>query len=194
MPESRSKDPLVWIDCEMTGLDASKDTIMSLACFVTDFDLNLLDEIGYEAVIQHTQEQMDAMGDWCKEHHGASGLTQACLSSSVTADQAAEELFQYIQQYVPDRRRALLAGNTVHADKAFLAKEPWKKVISHLHHRILDVSAIKEAARRWASEYILRQSPQKAGKHEARADILESIEEARYYRQMFFRAPGSQEQ
>lgn len=80
----------------------------------------------------------------------------------------------------------MLAGNTVHADKAFLVQEPYRKVIRHLHHRILDVSAIKEAARRWAPVEILKASPQKKGKHEAKADILESIEEARYYRRVFF--------
>ena len=176
----------MWIDCEMTGLDTTKDTIMSLACFVTDFELNLLDERGYEAVIHHTQEQMDAMGEWCTRHHGASGLTQACLTSSTTPEQAAEELLQYVQKYAPERRRALIAGNTVHADRSFLALDPWKIVISHLHHRIFDVSAIKEAACRWAPVAVLNKSPQKAGKHEARADILESIEEAKYYRAMFF--------
>ncbi len=186
MPESRSREPLVWIDCEMTGLDTSKDTILSLACFVTDYELNLLDDTGFEAVVHHTQAQMDAMGEWCRDHHGASGLTQACLTSSTTAEQAADGLLKYVQQYAPERRRALLAGNTVHADKAFLAQDPWKPVIRHLHHRILDVSAIKEAARRWAPEEVLKKSPQKAGKHEARADILESIEEARYYRRVFF--------
>lgn len=185
MPESRSTEPLVWIDCEMTGL-SDTDTIMSIACFITDHNLNLLDEHGYEAVIRHTKEQMDAMGEWCTQHHGDSGLTQACLSSSTTAEQAAKELLRYIQKYAPNRKRALLAGNTVHADKAFLVKEPWTPVVRHLHHRILDVSAIKEAARRWAPEDVLKLSPQKAGKHEARADILESIEEARFYREVFF--------
>lgn len=174
----------------MTGLNLEKDTIMSLACFITDHDLNFLDEKGYEAIIHHTQAQMDAMGEWCTKHHGDSGLTQACLESSTNAETAAEELYEYIKQYVPERRKGLLAGNTVHADKAFLIKEPWTKVMRHLHHRILDVSAIKEAARRWASDDVLKKSPQKAGKHEAKADILESIEEARYYRNVFFK-PGS---
>ncbi|TKA65542.1 hypothetical protein B0A55_09869 [Friedmanniomyces simplex] len=182
MPEFRSTEPLVWIDCEMTGLDLSRDTIMSLACFVTDHNLQMLDPTGYEAVIHHTQAQMDAMGDWCKQHHGASGLTQACLDSSTTAETAATELLEYIQKYVPERRRALLAGNTVHADKAFLLQEPWTEVVKLLHHRIFDVSAIKEAARRWAPTEVLKGSPQKAGKHEAKADILESIAEAAYYR------------
>ncbi|KAI7218199.1 ribonuclease H-like protein [Hortaea werneckii] len=186
MPESRSNAPLVWIDCEMTGLDLSKDTIMSLACFITDAQLNLLDENGYECILQHSQEQLDAMGEWCQNHHGASGLTQACLDSTTTAETAATELLEYIQKFIPDRKQGLLAGNTVHADKAFLVQEPWRKVIRHLHHRILDVSAIKEAARRWAPEDALKKSPQKKGKHEAKADILESIEEARYYRRVFF--------
>ncbi|KAK4553544.1 Phosphatidylinositol 3,4,5-trisphosphate-dependent Rac exchanger 2 protein [Recurvomyces mirabilis] len=186
MPETRSREPLVWIDCEMTGLNLEKDTIMSLACYITDYELNLLDKTGYEAVIKHSQEQMDAMGDWCRDHHGASGLTKACLGSTTTADTAASELLTYVQQYVPDRRRGLLAGNTVHADKAFLIQEPWTKVMKHLHHRILDVSAIKEAAKRWAPIDVLKKSPQKAGKHEANADILESIEEARYYKTVFF--------
>jgi len=190
MPESRSTEPLVWIDCEMTGLDLSKDSIMSLACFVTDHNLQTLDHTGYEAVIHHTQAQMDAMGDWCKQHHGASGLTKACLDSSTTAETAATELLEYIQKYVPDRRKALLAGNTVHADKAFLVQEPWTKVVKYLHHRIFDVSAIKEAARRWAPVEVLKKSPQKAGKHEANADILESIEEAKYYKRVFFDKSG----
>ena len=188
MPESRSTHPLVWIDCEMTGLDYQTDTIMSVACFVTDYELNLLDELGYQADVQHTQEQIAAMGEWCREHHGASGLTAACLNpaKSKPVDQVAVELLEYIQKYAPDRRRALLAGNTVHADRAFLIRPPFKPVVDHLHHRILDVSAIKEAARRWAPEQVLRESPRKEGKHEARADILESIEEAKYYRDVFF--------
>lgn len=186
MPESRSTEPLVWIDCEMTGLDTSKDTIMSIACFITDYELNLLDDHGYEAVIRHSQEQMDAMGEWCRDHHGASGLTKACLESTVTEETAAAELLEYVKAYVPERKKALLAGNTVHADKTFLVKEPWREVIRHLHHRILDCSSIKEAARRWAPEPILKKSPQKAGKHEAKADILESIAEAQYYKKVFF--------
>lgn len=186
MPESRSTHPLVWIDCEMTGLDTSKDTIMSLCCFITDADLNILEPNGYEAIIKHSQGQLSAMGEWCTQHHSASGLSADCLSSTTTAEQAASELLEYVQKYAPEPKRALLAGNTVHADKAFLKLEPWRKVVRHLHHRILDVSAIKEAARRWAPDSTLRAIPRKAGKHEARADILESIEEARYYRRVFF--------
>jgi len=171
----------------MTGLDYDNDTILQIACFVTDYDLNLLDSDGYEVVIHHEKEALDRMGEWCRKHHAASGLTEAAINSTVTPEQAAEELLQYIQKYAPERRKALLAGNTVHADKAFLRREPYTKVIKHLHHRILDVSAIKEAARRWAPAEVLKKSPQKRGLHEAKADILESIEEAKYYREVFFK-------
>ncbi|RAR16230.1 oligoribonuclease [Stemphylium lycopersici] len=188
---SVSKAPLVWIDCEMTGLNTEKDTIMSLAAFVTDADLNILDEAGYEAIIHHDKQQLDLMGEWCTSHHGDSGLTQACIDSTTTAEEAAEGLLSYIKQYVPDRRIALLAGNSVHADKSFLVKQPYKVVTDHLHYRIMDVSSIKEAARRWAPKETLKKIPRKQMLHEARADILESIEEARYYREAFFLRPQS---
>ncbi|QIW95066.1 hypothetical protein AMS68_000584 [Peltaster fructicola] len=190
MPESRSTESLVWIDCEMTGLDSENDTIMSLACFITDPELNLLDEHGYEAFVHHTQEQIDAMGDWCRDHHGKSGLSEACLHSTTTAEDAASGLLEYVTALIPQRRRALLAGNSVHADRSFLMKAPWNTTLKHLHHRILDVSSIKEAARRWSPEYILKKSPQKAGKHEAKADILESIAEAKYYKDLIFQQPS----
>ncbi|KAH7138905.1 oligoribonuclease-like protein [Dendryphion nanum] len=157
----KSKDPLVWIDCEMTGLDTDSDTIMSLACFITDHNLNILDDTGYEAVIHHSKEQLDRMGDWCTKHHGASGLTQACIDSTTTPNEAAEGLLQYIKQFVPKARTALLSGNSVHADRSFLVKAPYNKVIDHLHYRILDVSSIKEAARRWVPEDILKKAPKK---------------------------------
>ncbi|KAF4306329.1 Exonuclease [Botryosphaeria dothidea] len=186
MPEQVSREPLVWIDCEMTGLDAETESILSIACFVTDYDLNLLDETGYEAIVHHDKARLDEMDDWCTKHHALSGLTAAAISSTTTHEQAAEGLLEYVKKYAPERRRALLAGNTVHADRTFLNKAPYNVLVKHLHHRILDVSAIKEAARRWAPEEILKKSPQKRGLHEARADILESIAEAKFYRDIFF--------
>ncbi|KAF5848812.1 hypothetical protein GGP41_009950 [Bipolaris sorokiniana] len=188
---SVSKAPLVWIDCEMTGLDTNNDTIMSFAAFVTDADLNILDDTGFEAIIHHEKEQLDRMGEWCTNHHGDSGLTQACIDSTTTAEEAAEGLLNYIKKYVPERRTALLAGNSVHADKGFLVKQPYHIVVDHLHYRILDVSSIKEAARRWAPKETLAKIPRKKMLHEARQDILESIEEARYYREAFFLRPQS---
>lgn len=170
----------------MTGLDPESDTIMSIACFVTDGNLNHLDEHGFEAIIHHSKEELDRMGEWCTKHHGDSGLTKACMESITTAAEAAEGLLSYIKKYVPRRRAALLAGNSVHADKSFLVKQPYTAVIEHLHYRILDVSSIKEAAWRWAPREVLNKVPKKNMLHEARADILESIEEARFYRDAFF--------
>ncbi|KAL8777373.1 MAG: hypothetical protein Q9213_007890 [Squamulea squamosa] len=187
MPTSPSMEPLVWIDCEMTGLDVENDEIISLCCFITDAQLNLLDEQGWEAVIHLDKSRLDAMDDWCKSTHGKSGLTAASIASTTSAEQAAKGLLAYIKKYVPRSRRALLAGNTVHADKAFLRKPPFDPVIRYLHYRILDVSSINEAARRWAPPESLDGAPLKAGLHQAREDILESIAEARFYRDIFFK-------
>lgn len=124
--------------------------------------------------------------EWCTKTHGENGLTEAVINSNTTPEQAATGLLSYIRKYIPEPRKALLAGNSVHADKAFLRKEPYKKVNDHFHHRILDVSTIKEAAKRWSSPEVLDQVPKKRTLHTARDDILESIEEARYYKQAIF--------
>jgi len=171
----------------MTGLDIDNDVLLSIACFVTDYDLNLLDEQGFEVVIHRDQEVMDRMDEWCTKTHGTSGLTADVLASTVTPDQAAVELLAYIKKHVPLAGRALLAGNTVHQDRAFLRKPPFTEVVEYLHHRILDVSTIKEAARRWAPKAVIRNTPHKRGLHKARQDIMESIEEAKYYRDVFFK-------
>lgn len=184
----------------MTGLDYDNDSILSLACFVTDYDLNVLDEDGFEAVIHHSKERLDQMDEWCTSHHAASGLTAAAIASPTSAEDAAAGLLEYVQVHAPEPRKALLAGNTVHADAAFLRRPPYNVVLKHLHHRILDVSAIKEAAKRWVPEQVLKKTPQKKGLHEAREDILESIREARFYRDVMFRnaklpeEPGKEEQ
>ena len=170
----------------MTGLDPDSDVIIQIACFVTDYDLNVLDEQGFETVVHQPKEKMDQMDAWCTKTHRSSGLTAAVIKSTVSADEAANALFAYVKQYAPQQRKALLAGSTVHADKAFLRQPPYNKVTDHLHHRILDVSAIKEAARRWAPADVIKNSPQKKYLHEARQDILESIEEAKYYRETLF--------
>ena len=161
---------------------------MSISCFITDYQLNLLDERGFDTIIHHDKSILDGMDEWCTNTHGKSGLTGACMSSTTSADMAASALLQYIRTYVPKPRKGLLAGNSVHCDKEFLNKEPYAKVMEYLHYRILDVSSIKEAARRWAPKETLQKVPKKKGLHQAREDILESIEEARYYREVFFRS------
>ncbi|KAI9737305.1 MAG: hypothetical protein M1818_005838 [Claussenomyces sp. TS43310] len=185
--ESLSRShPLVWIDCEMTGLDLDTDVIIEIFCLITNGNLDLLDEQGWGAVIHQPKEMMDNMDEWCTKTHGESGLTAAVLASKTTDVEAADALFAYIKQYVPEPKRALLAGNSVHADKAFLKKAPYTKVHDHFSYRILDVSTIKEAAKRWSSLDVLIGVPKKKLLHQAREDILESIAEARYYKDAIF--------
>ncbi|KAF5654337.1 REX2 3'-5' exonuclease [Fusarium sp. NRRL 25303] len=186
-PKSASDDPLVWIDCEMTGLDQDKDEIIEIYCIITTGNLEILDEEGFHAIIHFPQSRLDQMDEWCTKTHADSGLTAAVLESTTTPEQAADALYEYITRFIPERKRGLLAGNSVHCDRAFLRREPYKRVMRHLHHRILDVSSIKEAARRWAAKRIVNKVPNKKGLHKARDDILESIEEARYYREVIFR-------
>ncbi|KAL2262753.1 hypothetical protein VTK26DRAFT_190 [Humicola hyalothermophila] len=187
VPAAQRQDALVWIDCEMTGLDPDTDSIIEIYCLITDGQLQLLDEAGWGTVVHQPRERMAMMDEWCTRVHGESGLTDAVINSTVTAEQAADGLLAYIQRYVPEKRVALLAGNSVHADRAFLRKEPYAKVLDHLHYRILDVSSIKEAARRWCPE-VASAAPSKRGLHQAKQDILESIEEARYYKTAIFQA------
>ncbi|KAI1342510.1 ribonuclease H-like protein [Xylariaceae sp. FL0016] len=176
---------LVWIDCEMTGLDPDREEIIEIFCVITTKTLEVVDKAGWGTVVHQTKERMDMMDEWCTRTHGNSGLTAKVIASTVTPKQAADELMAYIKKYIP-QRGALLAGNTVHADRAFLRKEPYKKVVDYLHHRILDVSSLKEAARMWCPKDVLRNAPEKQGLHQAKDDILESIEEARYYKDVIF--------
>ncbi|KAI9928997.1 hypothetical protein ASPWEDRAFT_169169 [Aspergillus wentii DTO 134E9] len=186
MPLARSSDPLVWIDCEMTGLDSENDQILQICCFITDAKLNLLEPTGFEAVIHQPKSTLDAMSQWCIDTHGRTGLTSAVLASTTSPSTAAADLLAYIQKYVPQPRTGLLAGNSVHADKAFLAKGPYAQVLEWLHYRIVDVSTIKEAARRWGSDELLQAVPPKREVHLAKDDILESIEEMRFYKGRLF--------
>ena len=159
---------------------------MSISCFVTDAQLKILDDKGWDAIIHHDKSSLDRMDEWCVNTHGDSGLTTACITSRTTHEQAAKGLLNYVKQFCPEPRRGLLAGNSVHCDKAFLSKPPYNKVMHHLSYRILDVSSLKEAAKRWAPEDVLLEIPSKKLLHQAREDILESIQEAKYYRDKLF--------
>lgn len=169
----------------MTGLNTTTDVLLQVACYITDSNLNVLDPNGFESVIHRPHSKLAEMDEWCIETHGRTGLTQRVLDSTATVQEVESRLLEYIKQYVPEKRTALLAGNSVHADKVFLAKE-MSSVIEWLHYRILDVSAVKEGARRWCSEEVLSGVPKKMETHEARQDILESIEEMRYWREKLF--------
>lgn len=170
----------------MTGLDPETDHILQISCFITDADLNLLEPNGCHVTIHQPQYILSSMGAWCTSTHGQSGLTAAVLASTTTPSEAATALLTYIQRYIPQSRKALLAGNSVHADRAFLAREPYKKVMEWLHYRILDVSSVKEAVRRWAADEVLRDAPDKKGVHLAKDDILESIAEMKFYKERVF--------
>lgn len=170
----------------MTGLDPEKDQILQISCFITDSNLHLLDNQGFETVIHHPKPTLDNMSQWCIDTHGRTGLTAGVLSSTTTPATAAADLLAYVQKHVPEQRTALLAGNSVHADKAFLAKGPYARVLEWLHYRILDVSAFKEATRRWGGDELLKEVPGKKEVHLARDDILESIEEMRFYKERLF--------
>lgn len=170
----------------MTGLDPENDTVMSISCFVTDAQLELLDEKGWDSIVHHNKDTLDRMDDWCTNTHGNSGLTRSCVESTTTHEDAANGLLDYVKRYVTEPRRGLLAGNSVHCDKAFLSKTPYNKVTDYLSYRILDVSSFKEAVKRWSPEEVLLGVPPKKLLHQAREDILESIEEARYYRDKIF--------
>ncbi|CAG8955417.1 hypothetical protein HYFRA_00010281 [Hymenoscyphus fraxineus] len=178
--------PLVWIDCEMTGLDVENDVIIEIFCIITNGNLDVLDEEGWGAVIHQPKERMDQMDEWCTKTHGDSGLTAAVLSSTTTPEQASASLLGYIKKYIKSPRTALLAGNSVHADKAFLRRGAYKQVHDYLSYRILDVSTIKEAALRWCDAEVVEGKPAKKLLHKAKDDILESIEEARYYKEVIF--------
>ncbi|KAF6831413.1 RNA exonuclease rex2 [Colletotrichum musicola] len=184
--KSSSDGPLVWIDCEMTGLDPDKEEIIEIFCIITKGNLEIIDPEGWGCVVHQSAERMAQMDAWCTKTHGDSGLTAAVIKSTTTPEQAADELLAYVKRYIPEPKTALLAGNSVHADRSFLSKPPYRKVTDHLHHRILDVSTIKEATRRWAPPQVLDKAPVKQGLHQAKEDILESIAEAKYYREAIF--------
>ena len=172
---------------QMTGLDPDKEEILEIYCILTTGNLQVMDEEGFHAVVHWPKERLDQMDDWCTRTHAASGLTAAVLSSTTTPADAADQLYDYVTRFIPTPRIGLLAGNSVHADRAFLRRQPYTRLVKHLHHRLLDVSAIKEAARRWGAPQTVAAVPMKKGLHKARDDILESIMEARYYRDSIFR-------
>lgn len=167
------RNPLVWIDCEMTGLDLQKDKLLEVAVIITDGNLEAVDN-GIEFVIQTDKETLDGMGDWCTQQHRNSGLTNACLTSPYTRQFAEESVLAYIQKWIPKKNSGVLAGNSVHVDRSFLIKE-MPSVIDWLHYRIVDVSTIKELCYRWyAGHYAM---PKKGeSEHRALGDIRGSIQ------------------
>ena len=176
-------DRLVWIDCEMTGLDAGKDALIEIAALVTDGQLRVLGE-GVDVVIHADDAALDSMPEVVREMHARSGLTEAARRSTVSLAEAERQVLAYVRTWVPEARSAPLAGNSVATDRAFLARD-MAELDGHLHYRMVDVSSVKELCRRWYPRAYYAQ-PAKGLAHRALADITESIRELAYYRRTVF--------
>ena len=173
---------LVWLDMEMTGLDPERERIIEVAVVVTEPDLTVVAE-GPVLVIHQPDSLLDAMDSWNRSTHSKSGLTDKVKSSTMTEEQAQDELIAFLSQYVP-AGKSPLCGNTVSQDRRFMFKY-MPKLEQFFHYRTVDVSTLKELARRWKPE--LLKGFEKRSKHEALADIYESIDELKYYRDVFIK-------
>ncbi|MBM0257251.1 oligoribonuclease [Micromonospora sp. 4G55] len=176
-------DLLVWIDCEMTGLDLASDALIEVAALVTDPDLNVLGE-GVDVVIHADEAALAAMPEIVRTMHGKSGLTEEVRRSTVTLAEAEDMVLEYVSSHVKDPRTAPLCGNSIATDRGFIARD-MPRLDAHLHYRMIDVSSIKELTRRWYPRVYFGQ-PQKGLAHRALADIRESIRELEYYRRTIF--------
>jgi oligoribonuclease len=179
-------DVLVWLDMEMTGLDPERERVIEIATILTDGQLTEI-AVGPELVIRQPDEILAAMDDWNTKHHGASGLTERVRQSEITDADAEAQTIAFIDAHVSPRERPVLAGNSIHQDRRFIRRY-MPALEKRLHYRMVDVSTIKELARRWYPQIIARQ-PSKRDTHRALDDIRESIEELRFYRGQVFIAP-----
>lgn len=183
---ANERDYLVWIDCEMTGLDLSLDELIEIAVVITDYDLNIVDP-GLQLVIKPSDAALAQMNDFVTNMHQVSGLIND-LPDGLSLQDAQAEVLAYLQRFVP-QGKAPMAGNTIGTDRAFIERY-MPEVNGWLHYRNVDVSSIKELSKRWFHR-AYQQAPQKKGGHRALADILESIQELHYYRRAVFLAePG----
>jgi oligoribonuclease len=176
-------DLLVWVDCEMTGLDLGKDALIEVAVLVTDPDLNVVGQ-GVDVVIHADEAALAAMPEVVRAMHEKSGLTEAVRASTITLAEAEDMVLEYVTRHVPDPRTAPLCGNSIATDRGFLTRD-MPRLDAHLHYRMIDVSSIKELCRRWYPRVYFGQ-PSKGLAHRALADIRESIRELEYYRRAIF--------
>jgi oligoribonuclease len=181
-------DRLVWIDCEMTGLDPASDVLLEVACLVTDGELNVVGD-GVDLVISAPDPVLETMVPVVRDMHATSGLTEAVRASTLTVAEAEQQVLAYVRTLVPENRRAPLCGNSIATDRTFLARY-MPELDGYLHYRMIDVSSVKELARRWYPR-VYQSQPAKGLAHRALADIRESIIELAYYRAaVFVPAPG----
>ncbi|OZG62703.1 oligoribonuclease [Bifidobacterium lemurum] len=179
---------LIWIDCEMTGLDIfGGDELVEISVVPTDFDLNVLDE-GVDYVIKPSAAAVEHMNDFVRGMHTRSGLINE-WENGLSLEEAQAKVIDYVKRFTPEGVRPLLAGNSIGSDKKFLDRY-MPELMEHLHYRVVDVSTLKELARRWYPA-VYEHRPAKNGGHRALADIIESLDELRYYRAAFMApAPG----
>lgn len=182
--EMNKDDNLIWIDLEMTGLYPDRDVIIEIATIVTDAHLNILAE-GPVFAIEQSQETMDAMDDWNTNQHGGSGLTKRVLESSISTEHAEQKTIEFLRQWVPEGKSPI-CGNSIGQDRRFLVRY-MPKLEEYFHYRNLDVSTLKELARRWSPSVL--DGVKKTGAHLAMDDIKDSIEELKHYREHFIRLP-----
>lgn len=180
------RDELVWIDCEMTGLDLATDRLIEIAVLVTDGDLNILGE-GVDVVIHTDDAALDGMIEIVTRMHTSSGLIDEVRASTIDVATAEAMALDYIREHVKQANTAPLAGNSIATDRGFIARD-MPALDSFLHYRMIDVSSIKELCRRWYPRIYFGQ-PEKGLAHRALADIHESIRELKFYRQTAFVAP-----
>ena len=184
---SAEESRMIWIDCEMTGLDIFHDELCEVSVVPTDFNMKVLDR-GIDLVIKPSQSALDHMDDFVRHMHTSSGLIEE-MKTGLTLDEAQRQVIEYITPFLPEHGKAHLAGNSVGSDKKFLDRY-MPDLMGLLHYRVIDVSTLKELSRRWYPD-VYKNKPAKHGGHRALADIIESMDELRYYRSMFFTpAPG----
>ena len=179
-------DRIVWIDCEMTGLDPQKHVIVEIAALVTDADLNILGE-GVDVVVHASETDLAQMDAYVTDMHNSSGLTEEIRESAVDVNEAERIVLDYIREWVPNARQAPLAGNSIASDRGFIRRY-MPDLEDFLHYRMIDVSSLKELARRWYPRVYFGQ-PEKGMSHRALADIRESIRELEFYRRAMM-VPG----
>lgn len=184
------QDKLVWIDCEMTGLQLRSDKLIEIAALITDSELNIIGD-GVDVVIHADDDALAAMPAVVKKMHAASGLTEEVRTSTVTIEQAQKQVLDYLRKHIDTAGAVPLAGNSIATDRGFIARD-MPELDAYLHYRMVDVSSIKELCRRWYPRIYFGQ-PEKGLAHRALADIRESIRELKYYRATAFVAPPGPE-
>ncbi|MFV2030408.1 oligoribonuclease [Neisseria sp. S1] len=181
---TQNANNLCWLDMEMTGLDPDRDKIIEVAMIITDQDLNVLAQSEVYAIHQ-SDDVLNAMDEWNTATHGRTGLTERVRRSAYTEAQVEQELLDFMARWIPEKASPM-CGNTIHQDRRFMVRH-MPRLEAYFHYRNLDVSTLKELARRWHP--VLAKNVVKRGAHQALDDILESIEEMRYYREHFLRLP-----